>query len=217
MDDTKNKTKGCSIFRMNVILLGPPGAGKGSVAKKMKEIEHLTHISTGDIFRMEVDKGTELGETVKEYMKGGALVPDQYVIPMAQNLLATHSQILFDGFPRTIAQAQAIEGRVKVVIYLTAPKDLLVKRLCARRICMSTGRIYNMITRPPVEGECPEGVIQRNDDTEEVVNKRLAIYEEQTEPLVEYYKQKGKLVEIDASQPFDDVVSKVIAAIEADR
>lgn len=202
---------------MNVILLGPPGAGKGSVAKKMKEIEHLTHISTGDIFRMEVDKGTELGQKVKDFMSGGGLVPDEYVIPLAQNLLDTHNQILFDGFPRTVPQAKAIEGKVKVVIYLTAPKDLLVKRLCARRICMSTGRIYNMITRPPVEGECPEGVIQRNDDTEEVVSKRLAIYEEQTEPLVDFYEQKGKLVEIDASQPFDDVVAQVIAAIEAVR
>jgi adenylate kinase len=217
-----------------VILLGPPGAGKGTQAKRIAEVFGIPQISTGDILRENVGKCTELGKKAKEIMNRGELVPDELVNNMVADRLAKRDCMrgyILDGFPRTVNQAEWLDkyletkifdnsepGRAPVVIRMVVEYNSLLQRLTGRRSCPTCGRIYNVHTQSPrVAGICDvdgSGLITRKDDQEDVISERLKAYERQTLPLVEYYKGKGRLAEIDADQDMDVVTAEVIKAIE---
>lgn len=199
---------------MNMVFLGPPGAGKGTIAKEAKVYYSIPHISTGDLFRAEQEKGTELGNKVKSIIASGNLVPDEITIEVVRQRLSqddTKKGFILDGFPRTIAQADALSDIVNIdkVVNFVVDKEAVVKRISGRRFCKSTGRTYHVIYNPPkVEGiddETGEPLYQREDDQPERVKTRLEVYDASTAPLIEYYKAKGVLVDVDAS-PAPEVV-----------
>ena len=199
---------------MNMVFLGPPGAGKGTIAKEAKVYYSIPHISTGDLFRAEQEKGTELGNKVKSIIASGNLVPDEITIEVVRQRLSqddTKKGFILDGFPRTIAQADALSNIVHIdkVVNFVVDKEAVVKRISGRRFCKSTGRTYHVIYNPPkVEGiddETGEPLYQREDDQPERVKTRLEVYDASTAPLIEYYKAKGVLVDVDAS-PAPEVV-----------
>lgn len=199
---------------MNMVFLGPPGAGKGTIATQAKVFYSIPHISTGDLFRAEQEKGSELGNKVKSIIASGKLVPDEITIEVVKQRLSqddTKNGFILDGFPRTIAQADALANIVNIdaVINFVVDKDAVVKRISGRRFCKSTGRTYHVIYNPPkVEGiddETGEPLYQREDDKPENVKTRLEVYDASTAPLIEYYRAKGKLVDVDAS-PAPEVV-----------
>jgi len=202
-----------------IIFIGPPGAGKGTQAKKLEEEKGYIQISTGDILRANVREQTELGKKAKEYMDAGQLVPDELIIAMIEDKLKelNDKNIILDGFPRTIKQAEALDELLKkfnrnldAVILFIVDDDEVVKRLSGRRIDPKTGKVYHIIFNPPppdVE------VIQRDDDKEEVIKKRLEVYHSQTAPLIDYYSQKGKLIKIDASKNPEEVYKNLVEAI----
>jgi adenylate kinase len=198
-----------------IIFLGPPGAGKGTQSERLIKEYGFVQLSTGDILREAVRQGTELGKKAKEYMEAGKLVPDDIIIGIIKEKLATlkDKDIIFDGFPRTIPQAEALdkmlseEGKeVDVVILFDVDDEEVVKRLSGRRIDPKTGKTYHIIFNPPPEGV---EVIQRDDDKEEVIRKRLEVYHTQTKPLADYYKTKGKLVVVNANKPPEDVYKQI--------
>ena len=205
---------------MRIILIGPPGAGKGTQAESIKAKYPIAHISTGDMLRENVRSGTELGKKARAFMDAGKLVSDDLIIDMMRARLRAddaRAGFLLDGFPRTIAQAEALDGLLKemdieldAVILLEVSDDTVVQRLASRRVCSSCGAIYNAIAHPPkIEGVCDiccSKVIQRDDDKESVIRNRLAVYHEQTLPLVEYYEKKGMLHRIDANAAKDFVL-----------
>ena len=193
---------------MRLVFLGPPGAGKGTIAKLAKEFYGIPHISTGDLFRENIKNETALGLQVKSILASGGLVPDSVTIEMVRNRLAEpdcEKGFILDGFPRTIPQADALAGMTELdaVVDFQLSRDEVVKRLSGRRLCPSTGRSYHIIYNPPkVEGkddETGEDLIQRPDDREEAIVHRLEVYDEQTAPLIDYYKKKGLLRDVDAS------------------
>ena len=198
---------------MRIILIGPPGAGKGTQAESIKEKYPIAHISTGDMLRENVRKGTALGVKAKAFMDAGKLVTDDLIIGMMRSRLQAddaRAGFLLDGFPRTIAQAEALQGLLEemsidldAVILLDVSDDTVVQRLASRRICSSCGAIYNTIVHPPkIDGVCDiccSKVIQRDDDRESVIRNRLAVYHEQTSPLISYYEERGMLHRIDAT------------------
>lgn len=199
---------------MNMVFLGPPGAGKGTIAKEAKVYYSIPHISTGDLFRAEQEKGTELGNKVKSIIASGNLVPDEITIEVVRQRLSqddTKNGFILDGFPRTIAQADALSNIVNIdkVVNFVVDKEAVVKRISGRRFCKSTGRTYHVIYNPPkVEGiddETGEPLYQREDDQPERIKTRLEVYDASTAPLIEYYKAKGVLVDVDAS-PAPEVV-----------
>ena len=199
---------------MNMVFLGPPGAGKGTIATQAKVFYSIPHISTGDLFRAEQEKGSELGNKVKSIIASGKLVPDEITIEVVKHRLSqddTKNGFILDGFPRTIAQADALANIVNIdaVVNFVVDKDAVVKRISGRRFCKSTGRTYHVIYNPPkVEGiddETGEPLYQREDDKPENVKTRLEVYDASTAPLIEYYRAKGKLVDVDAS-PAPEVV-----------
>ena len=199
---------------MNMVFLGPPGAGKGTIAKEAKVYYSIPQISTGDLFRAEQEKGTELGNKVKSIIASGNLVPDEITIEVVRQRLSqddTKNGFILDGFPRTIAQADALSNIVNIdkVVNFVVDKEAVVKRISGRRFCKSTGRTYHVIYNPPkVEGiddETGEPLYQREDDQPERVKTRLEVYDASTAPLIEYYKAKGVLVDVDAS-PAPEVV-----------
>ena len=213
---------------MRVVFLGPPGAGKGTQARRLHERFGLEHISTGDMLRHHLDAGTPLGLEAQGYMHRGELVPDGLVIAMIEaELERLRKGFVMDGFPRTVAQAQALDdllarrGRpLDAVISFRGDRTALVARLASRWTNPRNGRTYNALTNPPkragIDDEDGGELIQREDDRPETVAKRLDVYEAQTRPLEEYYRNEGKLTEIDAFQSVDRVAEIIAAAIGAE-
>jgi adenylate kinase len=218
-----------------VILLGAPGAGKGTQAKKLVELYGVPQISTGDILREHVAAGTALGKQAKEIMDRGELVSDKIVCMMVENRLAQpdcERGFILDGFPRTLEQAKWLDGVLAgktyegralapVVVDFEVSYNLLFKRLTGRRSCPTCGRIYNVYFQPPrVPETCDidgSKLVTRKDDSEEAISVRLKSYEEQTRPLVEYYRQQGRLHVINGEEPSEKVTEQALAALEADR
>ena len=211
-----------------IVLLGPPGAGKGTQAEILAEKTGLAHISSGDLFRENLKRETDLGKVAKTYMDRGELVPDDVTIGMIRERLSQpdcQDGAILDGFPRTTAQAQALEtmlagfgGRVDVVPYITAPQDVLVGRIAGRWTCRAEGHIYHEKFNPPKKtGVCDiDGSVlfQREDDRAETVTRRIQVYAEQTAPLVEHYRGQGRLVEVDGSQPMEDVTAALLNSLK---
>jgi len=209
---------------MRLIFLGPPGAGKGTIAQKTKETYSIPHISTGDIFRENIKNRTELGEKVKEILDSGELVPDELTVELVEARLAekdAQGGFILDGFPRTIPQAEALADFTPVdsVINFAVSEEKIVKRLSGRRVAEKSGRIYHIEYDPPrKEGFCDETgepLIQRPDDKEEAVRRRLEVYRKQTEPLIQFYRNKGLLKDIDASGTPDEVFSELRRILDA--
>ena len=213
---------------MKVILLGGPGAGKGTQAGFITEKYGIPQISTGDMLREHVAKGTELGLKAKEYMEKGQLVPDEIILSMVKERLSqpdAQKGFILDGFPRTVAQAEALDkmleemGRkIEFVLALIVPDDELVTRLTGRRTCKNCGMMYHIKFKPPkVEGKCDVcggELYQRPDDNEETVRNRLKVYHESTAPLIEYYKNKGVLFEIDGTKSIEEITQEIINILE---
>ena len=206
-----------------VILLGPPGAGKGTQAQRIARRYRLPHLSTGDMFRDNIQRGTELGRQAKPLMERGELVPDQIVLGMVEERIDQPDcaqGFVFDGFPRTIWQADELERICKhnnlgctIVLHMVVDPGLLMRRLTGRRICKAGGHIYNVYERPPKrEGICDSDgseLIHRHDDTEGVIGERLAAYDRQTQPLVEYYAVRKLLSAVDAMADADAVTKSI--------
>ena len=202
---------------MIVVFLGPPGAGKGTQAQRLVEEKGFIHISTGDLLREAVKKGTPLGLKAKEYMERGELVPDELILQLIKEKLPKEGNVILDGFPRTIAQAEALDKmlqqlgkKVDAVILFEVPDEVVIERLSGRRIDPKTGKVYHIKYNPPPPGV---EVIQREDDKEEVIRKRLEVYRKQTAPLIEYYEEKGILKRIDATKSPEEVYKEILNAL----
>lgn len=214
---------------MNIILMGLPGAGKGTQAAIIVEKLHIPHISTGDMFRAAVKEETPLGVEAKSYMDQGALVPDRVTIGIVRDRLGKddcESGFLLDGFPRTVPQAEALDEllsdldkEIDHVIYIEVPQEELLSRLTGRRICSNCGTTFHLQFAPPrIEGVCDRcggSLYQREDDQEETVAKRLQINQEQTEHLIRYYTKKEKLVRVDGEQPIEQVTETIFSKIRS--
>jgi adenylate kinase len=206
---------------MRVILLGPQGAGKGTQAQRLADKVGATHISTGDIVRAEIKSGSELGKKVQDYNDRGELVPDEIIVEMAKPYLDDADSWLLDGFPRNEAQAEALDQALEdigedldAVVALEAPDDALVDRLSGRRQSQATGKIYHVeFDPPPEDGDDPGPFIQRDDDAEEAIRRRLEIYHDQTEPLKGYYAARDLLVTVDAAQEIPQVTEEILSAV----
>ncbi len=213
---------------MNIIFLGPPGSGKGTQAKILVEKYEIPQISTGDMLREHVAKGTDLGLKAKEYMEKGQLVPDEIILDMVKQRLSqsdAQKGFILDGFPRTVAQAEALDKilepmgkKIEYVLALIVPDEELVIRLTGRRTCKNCGMMYHIKFKPPKEeGKCDVcggELYQRADDNEETVRNRLKVYHQQTAPLIEYYKNKGVLFEIDGSKSIEEITQQLINILE---
>lgn len=208
---------------MNLILMGLPGAGKGTQADKIVEKYNIPHISTGDMFRSAIKEGTELGKKAKSFMDKGELVPDEVTIGIVKERLSKpdcENGFLLDGFPRTIAQAEALDSllhelgiKIDYVLHIDVPEEKLVDRLTGRRICPTCGATYHVEFNPPkVDGKCDHDgsdLIQRDDDKPETVKNRLEVNIKQTEPLLDFYRQKGDLIAVNGDQDIDKVFNDI--------
>jgi adenylate kinase len=216
-------------MKRRVILLGPPGSGKGTIASRLVSRFGLRHLSTGHWFRREMRDNTAIGRRIKSYMDRGELVPDGIVLELMKEWLAAQplgDGFLLDGFPRTLAQAGAFDAwldargtPVEAVIFCDANVELIVERAAGRRVCPQCGRVYHVVNLPPRTpdqcDECGVALIVRDDDTEPVMRKRFRIYEAETAPLVAYYERQGKLTTIDAAWPLDRKLAVVAEALKA--
>mgnify|MGYP001259629321 CR=1 FL=1 len=213
---------------MLVVLMGPPGAGKGTQAEKLAKEFALPHISTGDIFRSAVKEGTEMGRKAKEYMDKGELVPDEIVIGIVKERLAKpdcNGGALLDGFPRTVEQAEALDEvleelklKISAVVSVDVQEEELITRLTGRRVCRSCGATYHLKFNPPkvrnICDHCSGELYQRSDDTIDTVKERLAIYRKQTLPIIEYYEHKDLFSGVDGSRAINDVFVDIVAHLQ---
>ena len=212
---------------LRTILLGPPGAGKGTQAVKIVEKYGVPHISTGDIFRENIKKGTELGKRAQEYMNRGELVPDDLVIEIATTRLLEDdckNGFLLDGFPRTVYQAEKLDeflaahgSKIDKVLDIAVEKEELITRLTGRRVCKACGASYHVVNIPPKkEGVCDicgGELVQRADDNIETVTNRIDVYEAQTKPLIDYYEKAGNIAHIDGSTGLENVFADIVKAL----
>ena len=216
---------------MRIILLGPPGAGKGTQAAGIVEKYNIPHISTGDIFRKNIKEGTELGKKAKGYIDQGLLVPDELTVGLVTDRIAQsdcEKGFMLDGFPRNVAQAQHLDEYLKEVgisldkvVNIEVDKDILVGRAVGRRICKSCGATYHVEFNPPkVDGVCDVcggELYQRADDNEETVSKRIQVYLDETKPLVNYYSEEGIIANINGQQSIDEVFGDIVAALGSEK
>ncbi len=207
---------------MKLVLLGPPGAGKGTQAVRLAEHFRGPHISTGDILRRHVAEKTDLGKKAEKYIREGKLVPDDLVIEMVRTRLRqkdARKGFILDGFPRNREQATALDGmtRVDAALLLFLDPEDLIKRSTGRRVCENCEAVYHLLTNPPKKpgfcDRCHSKLIVREDDREETVRRRIEVYEEQTKPLVSYYKNKGLLVQVYGSGIIDEIFERVLEAL----
>jgi adenylate kinase len=215
------------VSELNLILFGPPGAGKGTQAARLQEDFRLPYVATGDILRAAVKDGTELGAKAKPYMDAGELVPDDLLVDLIVDRIGADDArdgFILDGFPRTRAQADALGDafdrlgrRITAVLLFDVPDEELVRRISGRRVSVKTGRVYHVESDPPKhEGRCDvdgSRLVQRDDDKPEVVQKRLEVYHTETEPLVDYYDERGLLRRIDGTRPPTEVHDHVRAVL----
>ncbi len=216
-------------MRRRVILLGPPGSGKGTIAAHLVSEHGFRHLSTGNWFRSEVKQGTHIGQVAKVYLDRGELVPDKIVLELMEEWLGSvpsQDGFLLDGFPRTTVQAEAFDDwlaehqmPVEAVIFCDANVELIIERAAGRRVCAKCGRVYHVRNNPPkitgVCDDCGMPLIIRDDDTESVMRKRFGIYEQQTRPLVNYYRKQGKLSTVDAGVPAKQQIEATVRALTA--
>ena len=214
---------------MKIIMLGAPGAGKGTQAKKIAEKYQIPHISTGDIFRSNIKEGPELGMKAKAYMDQGGLVPDELTIGMLMDRIQKDdckNGYVLDGFPRTIPQAESLTNalnernqKIDYAVNVDVPDENIVNRMSGRRACLSCGATYHIVYKPSkVEGICDvcgDKLVLRDDDKPETVKKRLSVYHDQTQPLIDYYKEAGVLANVDGTQDMEKVFSDIVAVLGA--
>ncbi|MEQ2401056.1 adenylate kinase [Peptoniphilus hominis (ex Hitch et al. 2025)] len=213
---------------MKLVILGPPGAGKGTQAEYIVERYNIPHISTGDIFRENIKNNTELGKEAKSYMDKGLLVPDDLVIALVEDRLNkadAKEGFLLDGFPRTVAQAVSLDSildknndKLTKVINISVDPEILIERAVGRRVCKTCGMTYHVKFNPPKEeGICDKDgtkLIQRDDDIEETVKTRISVYFDQTAPLIDYYRAQNLLVDIDGAKDIDKVFEDIVNGLE---
>jgi adenylate kinase len=205
---------------MILVFLGPPGAGKGTQAKLLSQRMGFLHLSTGDLLREAVKNQTPLGKKAKEYMDRGELVPDELIVQLIEETMPKDGNVILDGFPRTVNQALALEEMLKdkgekisKVLFFDVPDEVIIDRLSGRRVCSKCGAVYHVKYNPPeVEGVCDlcgGTLVQRDDDKEEVVRKRLEVYRKQTQPLIEFYQERGIIYKLDAGKGVEELFEEV--------
>jgi len=203
-----------------LVFLGPPGAGKGTQAKLLSQRMGFLHLSTGDLLREAVKNQTPLGKKAKEYMDRGELVPDELIVQLIEETMPKDGNVILDGFPRTVNQALALEEMLKgkgekisKVLFFDVPDEVIIDRLSGRRVCSKCGAVYHVKYNPPkVEGVCDlcgGSLVQRDDDKEEVVKKRLEVYRKQTQPLIEFYQDRGIIYRLDAEKGVEELFEEV--------
>ncbi|ASW42175.1 MAG: adenylate kinase [Clostridiales bacterium] len=212
---------------MKIVLLGPPGAGKGTQAKSISNRYSIPHISTGDIFRKNISENTPLGIEAKKYIDKGQLVPDEVTINMVKDRLQEDdckSGFLLDGFPRTVIQAEALQEfllerdkNLDTALLIEVPTEFILERMTGRRVCPSCGASYHIKYNPPIHGDkcdvCGSDIIQRKDDSEETVSERLDVYKKQTQPLIDFYKEKNLLSVVDGTKAINEVFEGICALL----
>jgi len=205
---------------MILVFLGPPGAGKGTQAKLLSQRMGFLHLSTGDLLREAVKNQTPLGKKAKEYMDRGELVPDGLIVQLIEETMPKDGNVILDGFPRTVNQALALEEMLKgkgkkisKVLFFDVPDEVIIDRLSGRRVCSKCGAVYHVKYNPPkVEGMCDlcgGSLVQRDDDREEVVKKRLEVYRKQTQPLIEFYEDRGIIYRLDAEKGVEELFEEI--------
>ncbi len=208
-----------------IVLLGVPGAGKGTQAKRLSAALELPHISSGDLFRENRKQGTRIGREAQKYISRGELVPDEITIEMIEERLGRldgAEGAILDGYPRTARQAEALEnmagGIVRAAVHVEVPIERLVERMSGRRVCREQGHVYHVVHNPPrQQGICDvddSELYQREDDKPETVRHRLQVYEERTAPLIDYYRERGVLVSVNGDQPIKAVTEKILSSLE---
>ena len=214
---------------MKIIMLGAPGAGKGTQAKMLADKYKIPHVSTGDIFRANIKNGTELGTKAKVYMDQGMLVPDELTCDLVVDRIKQDDckdGYILDGFPRTIPQAEcldkaldALNDKIDFAVNVEVPDENIIRRMSGRRACLSCGRTYHIVYNPPKEegicDECKKELVLRDDDKPETVEKRLKVYHEQTQPRIDYYRNKGVLAEVDGTRDMQEVFTAITDVLEA--